>query len=545
MRAALERAMHAVAAAGARGSALHDALGDATRAMAGTAADRAARPHGAFECVRRVLAIDLPPPPQLADGGDEAERRERAALMGALVDALRPLVLAVERAERTWRDATAREVSLREGREGRREWLRLVVRAWREQADNRRAGAAQWETRWREGRVGVLSRREVGRVEWTVGQYSTLVLEYARLVRGGVIEAARRATSARERAAEAAARFTHGVKRAWASEHGEGREASLDSWVESAGTRTRQRGELKIGEIFARHGPPVAAHSAAEAAKERSAAGRQQVVRYDPGRASVARAAGKRPAAGVQGTGGSAPSKRRVMGSSAGGSSSAADAGDRGMAVEGGEHGPSETAAVTSHVVERGLETLVSDSSVERCESGLSGGEDSAQRGAGTSGDEHGGGHGTTAGSTAAPQVDIAVDGDPVGGDTRAARKRKRLGQSGEVAVRRFAAFAAGVRTEDVVMVGGVHELSRKRAVEEDDERHLRQRDERGERRERRERRGVAPAAEERNQEPERENGSPGILDARDSDDSDGGADEFGGAGGWGAGGLGDRTGGG
>jgi hypothetical protein len=44
---------------------------------------------------------------------------------------------------------------------------------------------------------------------------------------------------------------------------------------------------------------------------------------------------------------------------------------------------------------------------------------------------------------------------------------------------------------------------------EEDDERHLRQRDERGERRERRERRGVAPAAEERNQEPVRENGRP------------------------------------
>jgi hypothetical protein len=67
------------------------------------------------------------------------------------------------------RDATAREVNMREGREGRREWLRLVVRAWREQADNRRAGAAQWETRWREGRVGVLSRREVSGVEWTLG----------------------------------------------------------------------------------------------------------------------------------------------------------------------------------------------------------------------------------------------------------------------------------------------------------------------------------------------------------------------------------------
>ena len=337
--------------------------------------------------------------------------------MGSLADALRPLVLTVERAERTWRDATAREVSLREGREGRREWLRLVVRAWREQADNRRAGAAQWETRWREGRVGVLSRREVSGVEWTVGQYSTLVLEYARLVRGGVIEAARRATSARERAAEAAARFAHGVKRVWAGEHGEGREASLDSWVESAGTRTRQRGELQIVEIFARHGPPVAAHSAAEAAKERSAAGRQQVVRYDPGRASVARAAGKRPAAGVQGAEGS-PSKRRVMGSSTGGSNSAADAGDRGMAVGGGEHGPSEAAAVTPRAEEQGLETLASGSSVERSEGGLSGGEDKdkAQRGVGTSRDEHGGGQGMTAGSTAAPRVDMAMDGDPGGG---------------------------------------------------------------------------------------------------------------------------------
>jgi hypothetical protein len=95
------------------------------------------------------------------------------------------------------------------------------------------------------------------------------------------------------------------------------------------------------------------------------------------------------------------------------------------------------------------------------------------------------------------------------------------------VAVRRFAAFAAGVHTEDVVMVGGVHVLvSRKRAVEEEDERHLRQRDERGERRERRERRGMAPAAEDK--EPERENGRPGVWDARYSEESDGGEDEIG-----------------
>ena len=60
MRRMLERAARAVERAGARGSTLHDALCDAARAMAGTAADRAARPAAAFEAVRRVLAIDLP-----------------------------------------------------------------------------------------------------------------------------------------------------------------------------------------------------------------------------------------------------------------------------------------------------------------------------------------------------------------------------------------------------------------------------------------------------------------------------------------------------
>jgi hypothetical protein len=88
-------------------------------------------------------------------------------------------------------------------------------------------------------------------------------------------------------------RFARGVKRVWAGA-GESDEET-ESWVESAGTRTLTRGDLRVGEVFARHGPPSAAHSAAAAAKERmAAANRQQVERL--GQADMPRAAGKRPA---------------------------------------------------------------------------------------------------------------------------------------------------------------------------------------------------------------------------------------------------------
>ena len=53
-----------------------------------------------------------------------------------------------------------------------------------------------------------------------------------------------------------------GVKRAWPGDVG-----PVETWVEGAGTRTLQRGHLKVAEIFAWHGPPpTAAHSAAAAA---------------------------------------------------------------------------------------------------------------------------------------------------------------------------------------------------------------------------------------------------------------------------------------
>ena len=147
-----------------------------------------------------------------------------------------PLIAAVARAEDAWRDATAREVRLREGREERREWLRLVVRAWREEVDGRRAGEARWAARWREGRAGALAQRDVDSVEWQIGQYPSLLLEYARLVRGGIIAAARQMAGTRELAVAAAERFARGVKRAWAGERGASDAASLESWVESGYT---------------------------------------------------------------------------------------------------------------------------------------------------------------------------------------------------------------------------------------------------------------------------------------------------------------------
>ena len=141
--------------------------------------------------------------------------------------------------------------------------------------------------------------------------------------------------------------------------------------------------------------------------------------------------------------------------------------------------------------------------------------------------------------------------GDTDGGGRRdggrsGARQRRRVGTGGAMAVKRFAAFAAGESVDDVDMIGGVHVLAgAKRAPGELAERLMQQRSERGERVERRERqRGMAGtgsaggAARSKRAAEGRAHGRPG-----DDDDDDGDGDEFGGAGGWGAGGLGDRTG--
>lgn len=515
--------------------------------MAGSAADRAARPDAAFEALRRVLAMDLPSPPLLADGSEELERSERAALLKALVAALLPLVMAVAHAEDAWRDATAREVRLRDGRETRREWLRLVLRAWREETDGRRAGAARWATKWREGRVGALAQREVDGVEWQAEQYSTLVLEYARLVRAGVIAAARQTAGTHAMAVAAAMRFAQGVKREWASIQGEDHEASLVSWAEGEGTRTLQRGDVQIVAVFATHGPPGAEHSAASAAKTRTAAGeRRRAEQSGQSGVGTKRAVGKRPVT-TRDTGSEDQSKRR-SGSSSGQSEQDAQQSTR-----------TRHDAVNACAREQPRAMATHDMTARQIGSGSQGRRDSRQENA-ASGDRDTRGTAveqqrsdSEAGSSAAHAA-VAQQGDAETNDAvqcgRAARKRRRAaGVNAGIAVEHFVAFIAGARVNDVTMVGGVHVLvGTKRTMVAVNDRDVRQRGERHERYERREKQQAAAArmepkakqmrkadmSEEKNRDC-----TTGATNLRDSDDED----ESGGAGGWGAGGLGDRTG--
>jgi hypothetical protein len=112
--------------------------------------------------------------------GDEMEEKVARGELAALVGLLCPLVHTVAEAEARWQKGTTPVVTRREGRETAREWLRLVIRAWREQADGRRAGAAHWQSRWQQGHVGALAQAErVAEVEWRVGAYPSLVLEYS------------------------------------------------------------------------------------------------------------------------------------------------------------------------------------------------------------------------------------------------------------------------------------------------------------------------------------------------------------------------------
>ena len=278
--------------------------------------------------------------------------------------------------------------------------------------------------------------------------------------------------------------------------------------------------------------------------------------RYGQTPANADRVAGKRPAGeGVRKAGGSGQPKRRANGESAGGSSSAAF-GDRGDEAMGCEEEQSGAGQMQHSAAEQRSGHVTGSGSTEQGESmqvgAVSGGVQ--QREADTGDDRSGDGHDTVGGGVAAQQVTAVVDGGGAGSSTRTVRRRKRMGSSGAWAVRRFAAFAAGAREEDVVMVGGVHEFAgAKRTVDAVEERQVWQRDERGERRQRREQRSTVAArmvpvsdASRRAAEPTRNRGpgqvagSSGVPGMYDSDESE---DEFGGAGGWEAGGLGDRTG--
>ena len=77
-------------------------------------ATRAMAEEAAFEKVRRVLAIDLPQPPQLASGEAAEEAEPRSQLAKTLTVGLHALTSIVATAETTWRDATTANVRWRE-----------------------------------------------------------------------------------------------------------------------------------------------------------------------------------------------------------------------------------------------------------------------------------------------------------------------------------------------------------------------------------------------------------------------------------------------
>jgi len=131
MHAVLREMATAVMRAGGRGSELHQLLDDAARAMEGSATTRAAANDTAFNKVKRVLAVDLPRPPQLAGGEESEEKSAKNELAKRLVPSLDRLTHMVAVAETAWRDATATTITRREQQEGAREFmLQERARGW-------------------------------------------------------------------------------------------------------------------------------------------------------------------------------------------------------------------------------------------------------------------------------------------------------------------------------------------------------------------------------------------------------------------------------
>lgn len=172
MHAVLREMATAVMRAGGRGSELHQLLDDAARAMEGSATTRAAANDTAFNKVKRVLAVDLPRPPQLAGGEESEEKSAKNELAKRLVPSLDRLTHMVAVAETAWRDATATTITRREQQEGAREFL-----ARRIDFNNIHAPGES-------SRMGMLA------------------LEYTRLVRGGIGRAAQRSTTRAAKYAE-------------------------------------------------------------------------------------------------------------------------------------------------------------------------------------------------------------------------------------------------------------------------------------------------------------------------------------------------------
>ena len=133
---------------------------------------------------------------------EEAEVLARRELATQLARIATEVGARCEHARGAWQTRAAPVVARRETREQARAWLRLCMRAWREQTDGARAHAGRWERRWAHAGAGgdcalaARVRMPAGcAVLWEEeGWRVRVLLEWQRLVNGGRVMAKRSGT---------------------------------------------------------------------------------------------------------------------------------------------------------------------------------------------------------------------------------------------------------------------------------------------------------------------------------------------------------------
>ena len=152
---------------------------------------RRASPHQ-WHAMRALLASQLPRPSYDGDEEEVAHEQQHAL---ALDKHLRRLKLWFHHREEQWQWQSDNLAQRRIEREDNREWLRLLLRSWREVADGLRAGAAVFKSRWDNNNTRFrLSRRlHIGKQalpygpQRQLGGWVAAILQYMRLVRAAKV----------------------------------------------------------------------------------------------------------------------------------------------------------------------------------------------------------------------------------------------------------------------------------------------------------------------------------------------------------------------
>ena len=132
---------------------MRELVGEAREYAAGRQSD------AGWDAMRRVLAWDIPPPEWRLGEGGESERVARGELVSAVARGLSAVSAGAYSMRSEWARKGRKEYERRTGVSEMSEVLRVMIRAWRELADGVRAGAAQWDGRWKMGKGYLLARR--------------------------------------------------------------------------------------------------------------------------------------------------------------------------------------------------------------------------------------------------------------------------------------------------------------------------------------------------------------------------------------------------